>query len=226
LLHLKIILAVKDNKRQKPSPIDDKALLLYKPESINGIDEILEIFLQNSLNLVHVRNVSLYVHALCEKQGMTEEESDFVAKTSFLHDIGKLLVPVKAILKSGALTIDEYETVKLHTQYGYDLLYNDQNEFLKIAAIIAKQHHERYDGNGYFNLSGDEIHPYARIVCIADVFDAITTEREYKSAWEFEDGFSYIVEHAGSYFSPENTKYFIDCHDELYRIYCMTRLKL
>jgi Response regulator containing a CheY-like receiver domain and an HD-GYP domain len=202
---------------------DKKGLMLFKPENLGGIDTMLNVFLHDSSNLNHVRNISLYVYAICHNADMSKEQSRFVAKAAFLHDIGKLMIPYSTLSKEGSLTNEEYEQMKLHAQFGYDILYTEDDEFLKTAAIIAKQHHERYDGNGYYGLKGQNIHPYACITCIADVFDAITTKRHYKEAWSFEDGFNYIATNGDIYFSPQFVKAFVNCRDEIYRIYCETR---
>ena len=215
----------REQKHKKEETVDDSWLMAYKPADIGNIDKLLDIFLQNHNNLTHVRNVSHYVYAICYQSGMPKDQAEMVAKAAFLHDIGKIMVPQKTLSKEGTLSTEEYEQMKMHAQHGFDILSSSKNEFMQTGAIIAKQHHERFDGNGYFGLKGDAIHPYSQIACIADVFEAITAERDYKKAWSFEDGFSYIANHGGIYFSPVYVDAFIKCKDDIHWIYENTKGK-
>jgi response regulator RpfG family c-di-GMP phosphodiesterase len=101
-----------------------------------------------------------------------------------MHDIGKIATPDAVLLKPGRLTPEEWEIMKQHPTVGLQILDGSQRPILKAAAVIAHQHHEKYDGSGYpQGLKGEDIHPYARIVAVADVFDALTHKRCYKEAW-------------------------------------------
>lgn len=213
-------LAVKKSANQDSN---DDSLMIFKPKDIGEIGSLLDIFLENPLNLKHVRNISLYVYEICIQSGMDPKRAEFVAKASFLHDIGKIMVPANTVTKEGVLTNEEYEAIKLHAQYGYDILSAGNSEFLNTAAVIAKQHHERFDGNGYFRMKADQIHIYAQITCIADVFDAVTADRQYKKAWSFDEGFNYIANHGGTYFSYKYVEAFVKCRDRIYQIYRDTR---
>jgi hypothetical protein len=198
---------------------DDNSLMAYRPENLGNIEKLLEIFLQSRSNLDHVRNVSLYVYEICFQSGMPHDEAAKVAKASFLHDIGKIMVPLRTVTKESTLTAEEYEQIKKHAQYGYEILASSSDDFLQTAALIAKQHHERVDGNGYNGLRGNQIHPYAQITCIADVFEATTATRKYKATWSFDEGFDYIVSHSGIYFSPFYVEAFKKCRNEIFAIY-------
>lgn len=199
---------------------DDRSQIkAYRPTNLGRIEKLLEIFLQNPANLTHVQNVSLYVYQICLQSGMGHEEAEKVAKASFLHDIGKIMVPTRTVSKDSALNTEEYEQMKKHTQFGFEILSSRSDAFLQAAAIIAKQHHERHDGNGYAGLKGSEIHPYAQIVCIADVFEATTAARKYKEAWSFDEGFEYIVGNSGIYFSPGYVEAFKRSRSEMSSIY-------
>lgn len=167
----------------------------------------------------HLIHVAEYVKILCLKMGMSKERTMFIARASLLHDIGKISIPYDVLLKSDALSEDEFTEIRKHTIYGYNILNGNFNEFLDMAAQIAREHHERFDGSGYIGLKGGDINFYARIVAVADVFDALTTERTYKKGWVFEQGFSYIVEHGGDFFDPEVTEVFASCYDDILKAY-------
>lgn len=166
----------------------------------------------------HLLHVAEYVRAMCIKADLPPEEADFVARASLLHDIGKISLPPKILMKRTQLTQEEYEQIRCHVLYG-DYLLNGDDPFLKLAAGLAKQHHEHYDGSGYLGLKGEEIHYYSRMIAIADVFDALTSDRPYKKAWSLEEGFAYIDSHKGSYFDPKLAALFESCHDEIVGIY-------
>ena len=207
------------NRVREASANDDSWKMAYRPDNLGSIEKLFEIFMQNPANFTHVRNASLYVYEICFQAGMSREESATVAKASFLHDIGKIMVPLRTVSKDSVLSEEEYEQMKMHAQFGYEILSSSSDEFLLTAAIIAKQHHERFDGNGYYKLIGDAIHPYAQIACIADVFEATTATRKYKESWSFDEGYEYIVSHSGIYFSPVYVEAFKKCRTEIRNIY-------
>jgi len=149
--------------------------------------------------------MSLYSEKLAELSGLKSEEQELIRYAAPLHDIGKVGIPDNVLLKNGKLTEEEFETIKKHPIIGSEIL-SGADEFLvmKVAKIIALQHHEKYDGSGYPNgLKGDEIHLYARIVSIADVFDALTTQRVYKKAFSLEDSLSIMSEGRGTSYDPK-----------------------
>jgi len=152
----------------------------------------------------HVRRVAEYVSLLGKAYGLSEKEVDMIHLAAPMHDIGKLGIPDEILNKPGKLTDAEFEIIKQHTRIGYDMLDGSELEMLKIAAIIAEQHHERYDGTGYGRgLAGKNIHIYARITAVADVFDALGSERVYKKAWPLEKIIHYFEQGRGSQFDPE-----------------------
>ena len=207
------------NRVREASAHDDSWKMAYRPDNLGSIEKLFEIFMQNPANFTHVRNVSLYVYEICFQSGMSREESTTVAKASFLHDIGKIMVPLRTVSKDSVLSEEEYEQMKMHAQFGYEILSSSSDEFLLTAAVIAKQHHERFDGNGYYGMVGEAIHPYAQIVCIADVFEATTAARKYKESWSFDEGYEYILAHSGIYFSPVYVEAFKKCRTEIHNIY-------
>lgn len=152
----------------------------------------------------HVKRVSKYCQLLAEKYGLTQRDTMLLTHASPIHDIGKVAIPDNILLKPGKLTPEEFNVVKTHTTIGYNLLKNSKREILKAASIVAYEHHERYDGNGYpRGLKGEEIHIYGRISAIADVFDALGSPRVYKKAWVMNDILKYFKEESGKHFDPK-----------------------
>ncbi|MDE2237085.1 MAG: HD domain-containing protein, partial [Elusimicrobia bacterium] len=120
-----------------------------------------------------------------------------------LHDIGKVAIPDSILRKPGKLTAEEYEEMKRHTIYGSQMLSNAESRLLRLAGKIAIAHHEHFDGSGYpYHLKGEAIPIEARIVSVADVFDALVSKRVYKGAWTVEDALKYIRNEEGKLFDP------------------------
>lgn len=163
----------------------------------------------------HVKRVAAYTEILCYAMGMSEEETWKVSVASMMHDVGKIGVPREILNKPGRLTEEEFDEIKKHVDYGYMLLKNSPGEIMKIAANIAQQHHERFDGMGYqHNLEEEQISLYARCVAIADVFDALVSKRCYKEMWTPEQARKEIMEQAGRQFDPKLTALFDNHFDE------------
>ena len=128
-----------------------------------------------------------------------------------MHDIGKIGIPDDILLKRGRLTPEEFRIIQTHSTIGYEILKDSPSKYLQVGAIIAYGHHEKYDGNGYpQGLCGEDIPLQARIVAVADVFDALTTVRPYKQAWEVEEAVAYINEQKGRHFDPRCAEAFLD----------------
>jgi putative nucleotidyltransferase with HDIG domain len=128
----------------------------------------------------HSFQVTLYSLAIAKELGFSYEDQRLLGMGALLHDIGKIVVPTEILKKPDRLTEEEYEEIKLHTRYGFDILRNLHSVSL-LVAHCAFQHHERLDGSGYpRGIKGDEIHPYAKVIGVADVFDAITSRRVYR----------------------------------------------
>lgn len=169
----------------------------------------------------HVKRVALYSRVIAQNLGMSEEEVNIIELASTTHDIGKIAIADKILNKPGPdrLTEDEFTEMKKHAQIGYEVLKNSEKPVLKTAAMIAWQHHEKYNGTGYPNgLKGDEIDISARIVSIADVFDAIGSDRVYKKAWPLQDCLDYIKKQDAKQFDPKLVKIFFDNLDEILAI--------
>lgn len=166
----------------------------------------------------HLHIVSEMVKVICEQLGMSEHETHIVSMASMVHDIGKLAIPEGIISKKGKLTDDEFAIMQDHVIYGYNMMSKSPGEFMSAAAIIAQQHHEKYDGTGYIGLAGEQIHIYARIVAIADVLDALLSERSYKRAWTAEHACQYIDDNSGVHFDPKLVETFDKCKHKLISI--------
>lgn len=170
----------------------------------------------------HVRRVAEYSKLLAILSGIDKKEAEIVATASPMHDIGKVAIPDRVLLKPGKLDSDEWDIMRTHSTLGYEVLSGSQRPLLKAAAIIAREHHEKFDGSGYpMGLLGDEIHIYARIVAIADVFDALGSDRVYKKAWELERILDFFKEERGKHFDPflvdlflKNMKDFLAIRDQ------------
>jgi response regulator RpfG family c-di-GMP phosphodiesterase len=152
----------------------------------------------------HTKRVSEYSKLLATKIGLPDRDIELIASASPLHDIGKLGIPDEVLFKPGKLTDKEFEIIQNHPAIGYSMLSHSNREVLKAAAIIAHQHHEKWNGEGYpWGLKGEDIHIYGRIVALADVFDALLSEREYKEAWPMDDVISWIKKEKGHHFDPQ-----------------------
>jgi len=151
----------------------------------------------------HVRRVAEYSELLALLAGLDEKEAELIKLASPMHDIGKVGIPDSILNKPGKLTEAEFEIMKTHAQLGFHMLNHSSRVVLKTAAIIAHQHHEKWDGSGYpQQLSAENIHIYGRITAIADVFDALGSNRVYKKAWSLEKIMEFFDEQQGVHFDP------------------------
>lgn len=152
----------------------------------------------------HLRRMSRFSGILAQGMGLTFVEAEDIRYAAPLHDIGKVAIPDSILRKPAKLTPEEFEEMKKHTVYGAKMLQNAESRLLRLAAKIAVGHHEWYDGTGYpSGLKGDQISLEARIVTVADVFDALSSKRVYKGEWTVEDALHYIEERAGKQFDPK-----------------------
>jgi len=160
----------------------------------------------------HVRRVAYISRQIALLHGsMDTAELDILSLAAPLHDIGKIIIENEILHKPGKLTDDEFTIMKEHPAHAMKILEKSDREIIKAARSIAYEHHENYDGTGYpQGLKGEEIHIYARIVAIADVFDVLTHERAYKKAWTFEEATGHIIGLGGTKFDPHLIKLFSD----------------
>ncbi|MES9965370.1 MAG: HD domain-containing phosphohydrolase [Candidatus Sedimenticola sp. 20ELBAFRAG] len=165
----------------------------------------------------HVLRMAKYSRLIAEYMGLPEADCDEIEFASPMHDIGKIGVPDHILLKPGKLTRDEMELMKQHTVIGQNILNDSDSRFIELGAVIALNHHEKFDGTGYPNgLSGDEIPLKARIVAVADVYDALRSQRPYKKAWSRQDAIAFIIEQSGKHFDPACVDAFINQLDQVY----------
>lgn len=151
----------------------------------------------------HLRRMSRYSAIIAEVMGLPPEDVEDILYASPLHDIGKIAIPDRVLLKPGRLNEEETEIMHQHATHGAKILENAKSSVLQKAYNIAYAHHERYDGKGYpRKLSGDEIPLEARIVSLADVFDALTSKRVYKPGWSLDETLDYIRAQSGTQFDP------------------------
>ncbi len=151
----------------------------------------------------HIRRMAEVSYLIAQRLGLSQIECDLLKQAAPMHDIGKVATPDAVLLKPGRLDNDEMTIMKGHPQIGYDILHGSKRPILQNAAIISQQHHEKFDGKGYpQGLVGEDIHIFARIVAVADVFDALTHKRCYKEAWPLEEVIKTMKESSGSHFDP------------------------
>ncbi len=156
---------------------------------------------------------------MAKKLGFDEKYCYNIRLAAPMHDIGKLGIPDAILLKKGKLEGEEWEVMKKHTIIGYNILKGSDSDLLKLAAVIALEHHEKWDGTGYpYGKKGEEINIAARITAIADVFDALTSERPYKPAWSVEEATKYMKELKGRHFDPNLLDLFFENLDEVLSI--------
>jgi len=167
----------------------------------------------------HVLRVGKISRILALGSGLPADLAYMIEKAAPLHDLGKVGVPDRILLKQGPLNPDEMEIMKQHTQHGYDLLSGNDAHVIQLARSIAVTHHERWDGQGYLRgLKGNSIPIEGRITSIADVFDALVSERPYKKPWSYKDATNYILKESGLAFDPSLVLTFQQHLDEIIQI--------
>jgi len=168
----------------------------------------------------HIRRVANISRLLAHYHPiLTKEDVNTLYYAAPMHDIGKIAVDQDILHKPSALTAEEFEIMKTHTNLAHKILKNSDRKIIQSADIVAMQHHEKWDGTGYpNNLRGYDIHIYGRIVAIADVFDALTHKRVYKDSWTVEDAAAYIEKNRGTHFDPELVDIFMAHIEEFIEI--------
>ena len=167
----------------------------------------------------HVRRVAEYSKLLALEYGLSEEEAELLKQASPMHDIGKVAIPDSVLNKPGKFNAQEREIMDTHAELGYKMTNNSERPLLKAASIVAYEHHEKWDGSGYPNKkSGEDIHIYGRITAVADVFDALGSDRVYKKAWKDEKILSLFREERGKHFDPKLVDIFFEKLDAIYEI--------
>ena len=159
----------------------------------------------------HVKRVAEYSKLLAKLAGLGEKNAQLLYAASPMHDIGKVGIPDAVLKKPGPLDASEWAIMQTHAQIGYNILKDSKRDILKAAAIVSYRHHEKWDGSGYPNgLEGEAIHIFGRITAIADVFDALGSDRVYKPAWDLDRILALFKEERGRHFDPKLTDIFLN----------------
>ena len=167
----------------------------------------------------HITRMSQYSVVIARRLGLSLAERELLLLASPLHDIGKIGIADHILLNPGKLTSEEFEVMKQHTLIGERILANSVSPVLRAGAQVAVSHHEKWDGSGYpYGLVGRGIPLYGRIVAVADVFDALTSVRPYKAAWEIDRALDLIRKSSGGHFDPECVTAFFDVFDEILQV--------
>ncbi|MCW8840940.1 MAG: response regulator [Gammaproteobacteria bacterium] len=216
--------------RQQQSIIQDRAKWLEKQVEI-ATHQVLSRERETLLRLAkageyrdeetgnHILRIARYSRTIAEYLGLSSADCDEIEYAAPMHDIGKIGIPDHILLKPGELTADEWAIMKQHSIIGHSILADSESRFIQAGAIIALSHHERFDGTGYpYGLIGEAIPLSARIVAIADVYDALRSERPYKGGWVREDAACYISGQSGKHFDPACVEAFLKQLERIYDI--------
>ena len=162
----------------------------------------------------HTERVGQMAALLARQMGLSDPQVSLIRRAAPLHDVGKIGIEDAILLKPGKLTAEEFDKMKRHTEIGQRILSGSRFGLLRVAEVIARTHHERWDGDGYVGLKGDEIPLEGRIVAVADVFDALTQKRPYKAAWSIGDAIAEIDHQRSRQFDPEAVDAFLRVIEE------------
>lgn len=208
--------------RQQSESIKQRALSLEQRllSSMHEVEERERETLSRLARAIEYRDIgtSAYLERMAhiagliaEGLGMPEDEVRLIELAAPLHDMGKIAIPDDVLLKPGPLDEHQLSIMRRHPQIGHELLSGSQNRFIQAGATIALRHHERFDGSGYPDgLSGAQIPIEARIVAVADVFDALISPRPYKAPWSFDSALDFLVEQSGKLFDPQCVQALLD----------------
>ena len=192
-----------------------KDIMTREEESLKVLANVAEYRDENTF--LHINRVAKYSEIIGKHYGLSRVEQDILAKAAPLHDIGKIGVRDNILLKRDKLSDEEFEIMRKHTIFGYNILKNSTSQYLRAGATIALSHHEKWDGNGYpYGKKEEEIPLYGRIVAVADVFDALTEERPYKKAWKLSEALTLILEESGKSFDPKVIEAFLQGSQEIF----------
>lgn len=213
---IKTHLALYDQNRHLEKTVQERteSLISTQLEIIRRLGRAAE-FKDNETGL-HVIRMSHYSRLMAESMDVSEKWSNLVFNAAPMHDIGKIGIPDSILLKPGKLDDQEWQLMRKHPEFGAHIIGEHESELLIMAREIALAHHEKWDGSGYpHGLKGEEIPLSARIIAIADVFDALTTERPYKKAWSVKEAVALIDEESGKHFDPSLVAIFHEVMPEI-----------
>nr|NJM03363.1 response regulator [Desulfobacula sp.] len=207
---IKTHIALSDQKKALEIQVTEKTKEIHETrlEIIRKLGRAAE-YKDNDTGL-HVERMSRYAYLIAKAYGLNEHLSDLLLNASPMHDIGKIGVPDTVLKKPGKLNEEEWRIMAEHTRIGGRIIGESKTELLSMAKIVAEQHHEKWNGKGYpEQLKKTEIHLFARLTAIADVFDALTSKRPYKEAWTTEDAVALIKNEKGRHFDPKGVDAFM-----------------
>lgn len=219
LARIRTQLALYDQNRELARQVNQRTAELFntRQQIIRRLGRAAEFRDNETGN--HIIRMSHFSRLIAAAAGLGEKTVEMIYNASPMHDVGKIGIPDDILLKPGKLTPEEWQTMQQHPQIGADIIGRHSDEMLQAAHMIALCHHEKWDGSGYpAGLKGEDIPIMARVVALADVFDALTTERPYKKAWPLEDAIAYIENQAGSHFDPALIAPFKQALPEMLRI--------
>jgi len=167
----------------------------------------------------HLVRMARYSRLIADTIGLEREEAETIELAAPLHDIGKIGIPDQILLKKDKLDGVEWDTMRSHPLIGHEILKGSASKYVRMGSLIALGHHEKYDGSGYPNgLVSDHIALCARVVAVADVYDALTSARPYKKAWSSEEAFEFLRQQRGRHFDPHLVDAFIGVQQDVERI--------
>ncbi|MDB1124005.1 HD domain-containing phosphohydrolase [Vibrio algarum] len=214
---IKTQLSLYDQKRSLYEKVleQTKEINHSKLETIHSLGRAAE-YKDNETGM-HVMRMSRYCHVLALAVGMSQEDADTLRDAAPMHDVGKIGIPDSVLLKPGKLDREEWSTMQTHVEIGVSILGQYSDSKLMLMAIdVAQNHHEKWDGSGYpKGIKEQEIPITGRIAAVADVFDALTSERPYKEAWPVEKAVNLLTEERGKHFDPQIVDLFIENLDEM-----------
>jgi putative two-component system response regulator len=168
----------------------------------------------------HILRMAHYSQLIAKGLGMSKEDQELLLEAAPMHDLGKVGIADGILLKAGRLDPAEFEIMKRHAEFGYELLQGSSSLVLQAGAEIARGHHEKFDGSGYpHGVKGKDIPIFSRIVAVADVFDALTSERPYKKAWELEEAVDFLLAGRGTHFDSDCVQAFLTSWEEVLDIH-------
>jgi putative two-component system response regulator len=216
---LRTHLALSNQQRELDKQVKEKTSELEKSrlDLVQRLGRAAE-YKDNETGL-HVVRMSKYCKLIAAEYGLSDKEADLIELAAPMHDVGKIGIEDRILKKPGKLDSDEWSKMQEHSMIGSEILGIHNDDLLDAASIMALQHHEKWNGKGYPNgLKKDEIHLYARIVAVADVFDALTSKRPYKDPWPTEKAINLIQEERGEHFDPIVVDAFMEVKDEIIEI--------
>ncbi|MEO5334628.1 MAG: response regulator [Magnetococcus sp. YQC-5] len=168
---------------------------------------------------MHVMRMCRYVRLLSLHAGLSDPEADLLMLAAPMHDLGKIGIPDHILLKPGKLTEEEFAVIQTHCEMGCKIIGEQKSEIMRLAALIALTHHEKWNGRGYpGNLLGEAIPMTGRLAAVGDVFDALTSVRPYKKAWSVDDALALIAKEGGEHFDPGLATIFVGLKPEIVEI--------